>query len=106
MKKEKNMKKIEHYCGECCWEFGEDCDGCASCAKRYLEEGMITVMCDQEACGKFISREELDERVEDLKKFREMLHDGGKSCMPENDGELRRALDFVLDYIKTYDEVL
>ncbi len=108
------MKKeqIEKYCGNCCWFFGECTDGDGCCAKHYWEEPkegqdpMLT-RCDKGACPDFISTEEKRHHLAVIAQHNRWRRSNEvpNHCFMVHPIELGKALDFVLDYIKTYDKI-
>lgn len=99
-------KKIEKYCGNCCWFFGECTDGDGCCAKHYWEEPkngrdpMLT-RCDRKACADYVSR---DEKFIHLKKLTEMLQMLSEGTQEEV-APFTEALQFAIKHVTTFDRI-
>lgn len=100
-------KKTEHYCGECCWFFAECTDGNGMCAKHYWDVHSACKTCGTDACENFISREDKRHYMAVLTQHNRWRRSDEvpNHCRMVNPTELGKAIDFVLNYIKTYDKI-
>lgn len=105
-------KKIERYCGNCCWFLHEDTDGQGICAKHYWNEpedgeDPAFSFCGRGACKDFISREEKRHLMAVLIHHNLWRRDNNvpNSRKMDNATEIGKAIDFVIDYIKTIDQI-
>lgn len=100
-----------NYCGDCCYFFAECTDGDGCCAKHYWdvsEDGNpMVASCSQPACDDYISRQEKRHHLAVLLQHNRWRRDNEvpNSRRMVNPTELGKAIDFVIDYIRTYDKI-
>jgi hypothetical protein len=105
-------ERIDKFCGDCCWFFGECTDGDGCCAKHYWEEPkngrdpMLT-RCDKKACKDFISDEEKRHHLAVLIQHNRWRRSDEvpNHCRMVNPTELGKAIDFVCEYVKIYERL-
>ena len=101
------MKRIEKEkcCGACCWFGYEDIEGWGQCPHQDIE--LCSMHCsDLCTTDKFISRETMRHHVAVLiqaNRYRRDQHVPSIYKMP-NPKELGKAIDFAVDYIKTFNK--
>ena len=96
--------KNDNFCGECCWFYGEDTYGCGVCPFQFAE----LRLCDQPCnINKFISKQQMRHHLAVLtqaNRYRRDRHVPAIYRMP-NPKELGKAIDFSINYIKTFSEL-
>lgn len=107
-------KSTKGHCGECCWFIGEDTYGNGMCAKM-LPYGMCSSPFNDEPCkcedecheDHFVSREEMRHHLAVLmlyQRWRRSDQPTGFYKMPDPK-EVGKAIDFCINYIKTFMEL-
>ena len=112
MESKTGNKKIDHHCGNCIFFKFEDTDGDGCCAKHYWdkpEEGQDPMLtrCDRNACEDFISDEEKRHHLAVLTQHNRWRRSDEvpNHCRMVNPTEFGKAIDFAVDYIKTFEKL-
>ena len=95
------IKEEERCCGSCCWMFGENCDGDGCCAKHYLDK---TPNCGDMPCDDFFSYKDMRHHLAVLLQHKRWFH-ATNGLMPIDFDGIEKAIDFAVDYIKTYSKL-
>ena len=101
------MKKEKQCCGSCCWFKYEDTDGNGMCVSRYNEYLSNPRHCSDGACKGYVSVEEMRHHVAVLIQANRWRRDQNVPSIYRmvNQKEFGRAIDFAIDYIKTFMEL-
>ena len=98
-------KQDERYCGNCCWMVGEDHDGYGMCPKIFAH----WVNCSDKCWKKelFTSKKAMRHYLAVLIQHNRWRRDNEtpNSRKPVDARELGKAIDFAVDYIKTFMEI-
>lgn len=97
-------KKIEKCCGNCCWFRFENIDGFGNCVKHYPDK---MPNCSDKVCKNFISNEEKRHHLAVLILHNRWVRDNKEpnSGKMVNPTELGKAIDFAVEYIKTFEKI-
>lgn len=98
------QKQSEHFCGECCWFYGEDTYGYGVCPFQFAELRLCDLPCN---INKFISKQQMRHHLAVLtqaNRYRRDQHVPAIYRMP-NPKDLGKAIDFSINYIKTFSEL-
>ena len=98
------MKKEEKYCGSCCYMAGEDCYGYGMCAYIFGELVRCSDKCHNDH---FVNKDDAERYIKVLEAHNKWRRDEHvQNSMPMQDPkEIRLAIDFAVDYIKTFMEL-
>lgn len=95
------MEQEEKRCGNCCWFYAEDTYGFGGCAHRFAE---IRECGDKCNVDKYVSREEMRHHLAVLLLHKRWFH-APTGLMPIDFDGIEKAIDFAVDYIKTFNKL-
>lgn len=101
-------KEEEKCCGNCCWFCFECTDGDGQCVE-VGDDGypMMSTFCNSEACGRYISRQQMRHHMAVLLQANRYRRDDNVPAiyrMP-NPTELGKAIDFSVKYMKVFSKL-
>lgn len=99
------LRKDERCCGNCCWFKHEDFDGWGTCYKaEELGLQWDVKHCSGNPCKKYISEQTMRHYLAVLIQHNRWRRDNEipNSRKPVDARELGKAIDFAVDYIKTF----
>ena len=104
---EKKNEQEEKYCGNCCWFYGEMTDGEGFCAAIPAWSDMFEHRCENSACAKYVSRQEMRHHMAVLLQHRRCMHDCNVRAIrkPVDAIELGKAEDFAYKYMKNFSKL-
>ena len=95
--------KDERCCGDCCWFKWADNTGLGTCSKHYFDVDRSFTMCDNIPCDNYVSIKESRHHLAVLLCHNRWRRGNGEKM--QDPKELGKALDFAIDYIKTFMEL-
>ena len=91
----------EKCCGGCCWFYAEDHYGYGGCTHQFAE----IRKCDNECnVDKYVSREDMRHHLAVLLQHKRWFH-ATNGLMPIDFDGIEKAIDFAVDYIKTFNKL-
>lgn len=98
------MSKVDKYCGNCCWMLGEDTYGNGMCAKIFAESVYCEDKCHE---NHFTSKDDMRHYLAVLLCHNRWRRDQNVPPLyrQQDPFELGKAIDFAIDYIKTFMEL-
>ena len=106
---QKNSDQFKPCCGDCCWFKFEDIEGYGICekphgiAKKRQACGCVQ-QCSDASCKNYISEQQAERYLHVLTEHNKWRRDDNvPNSMPMQDPtEIGLAIDFAVDYIKTF----
>jgi hypothetical protein len=101
---QKNSDQFEQCCGSCCYMVGEDCYGYGMCAYIFGEHVRCFDKCHNDH---FVNKDDAERYIKVLEAHNKWRRDEHvPNSMPMQDPkEIGLAIDFAVDYIKTFMEL-
>ena len=93
------LRKEEKCCGNCCWFKQEDLSEWGDCYKKKIPDQMV--YCENNACKNYISEQQAERYLHVLTEHNKWRR-GDNSLRMQDPKELGKAIDFAVDYIKTF----
>ena len=95
-------KEEEKCCGACCFMCYEDTEGWGQCVKQDIADSVhCSDLCTND---KYVRREEMRHHLAVLLQHKRWFH-APTGLMPIDFDGIEKAIDFAVDYIKTFNKL-